>query len=170
MKTNNHGQIVLSDSDVINAWLQNKTIDYAVFENTAEIDRYNKWCDIEDLDGFIRAEEEYSGDNYVEHCVNHWNMPEEYKQLDIVEYLLSLTRTSEQRDRVAMETQEFERRGLIDVLRFLKYLVDLCNENNIVLGVGRGSSVASYCLFLIGVHKIDSLKYDLDIKEFLKNE
>jgi len=34
--------------------------------------------------------------------------------------------------------------------------------------VGRGSSVASYCLYLLGVHKINSLKFDLDIKEFLK--
>jgi DNA polymerase III alpha subunit len=57
---------------------------------------------------------------------------------------------------------------MIIVLKFLKYLVDVCNTNNIVLGVGRGSSVASYCLYLLGVHCIDSIKYELDIKEFLK--
>jgi DNA polymerase III alpha subunit len=43
-------------------------------------------------------------------------------------------------------------------------------ENDIVWGVGRGSSVASYTLYLIGVHKIDSIKYELDINEFLKGE
>jgi DNA polymerase III alpha subunit len=37
-----------------------------------------------------------------------------------------------------------------------------------VWGVGRGSSVASYVLFLIGVHRIDSMKYNLDYKEFLR--
>jgi DNA polymerase III alpha subunit len=47
-------------------------------------------------------------------------------------------------------------------------MVTVCKENNIVLGVGRGSSVASYVLYLLGVHRVDSLKYDLDIKEFLK--
>ena len=35
-------------------------------------------------------------------------------------------------------------------------------------GVGRGSSVASYILYLIGVHRIDSIKYNLDWKEFLR--
>jgi DNA polymerase III alpha subunit len=54
------------------------------------------------------------------------------------------------------------------LLFYLKYLVDAMRENKIVWGVGRGSSVASYVLYLIGVHRIDSIKYDLDIKEFLK--
>jgi DNA polymerase III alpha subunit len=59
---------------------------------------------------------------------------------------------------------------MIDVLLCIKYLVDYMREHNIVWGVGRGSSVASYCLYLIGVHKVDSIKYQLDIKEFLKEE
>jgi DNA polymerase III alpha subunit len=41
-------------------------------------------------------------------------------------------------------------------------------KHNIVWGVGRGSSVASYVLYLIGVHKINSMYYDLDIEEFLR--
>jgi DNA polymerase III alpha subunit len=53
-------------------------------------------------------------------------------------------------------------------LRYLKYLVDTLRKNNVVWGVGRGSSVASYVLFLIGVHRIDSLYYDLNVDEFLK--
>ena len=57
---------------------------------------------------------------------------------------------------------------MITLLKYLKYLVDTMRENKIVWGVGRGSSVASYVLYLIGVHKIDSIKYELDIKEFLK--
>ena len=54
------------------------------------------------------------------------------------------------------------------LLCYLKYLVDTMREHNIVWGVGRGSSVASYCLYLLGVHKINSIKFELDIKEFLK--
>ena len=54
------------------------------------------------------------------------------------------------------------------LLKYLKYLVDTMRNNNIVWGVGRGSSVASFVLFLIGVHKINSLYYDLPIEEFLK--
>jgi DNA polymerase III alpha subunit len=57
---------------------------------------------------------------------------------------------------------------MLDLLRYLKYLVDTMRSKNILWGVGRGSSVASYCLYLLGIHKVDSVKYDLDIKEFLK--
>jgi DNA polymerase III alpha subunit len=52
----------------------------------------------------------------------------------------------------------------------MKYVVDTLRENNIVWGVGRGSSVASYVLHLIGVHKIDSIKYNIPIEEFFKGE
>ena len=62
----------------------------------------------------------------------------------------------------------YQERGMFDLLRFLVYIVDVMREQDIVWGVGRGSSVASYVLYLIGVHKIDSLYYDLDIAEFLR--
>jgi DNA polymerase III alpha subunit len=52
----------------------------------------------------------------------------------------------------------------------MKYIVDTLRKNQIVWGVGRGSSVASYALYLIGVHKIDSVKYDLPIGEFFKEK
>jgi DNA polymerase III alpha subunit len=70
--------------------------------------------------------------------------------------------------RVRDEYAEFESRGLAPLLKYMIYLVDFMRENKIVWGVGRGSSVASYVLYLIGVHKIDSIKYDLDFKEFLR--
>jgi DNA polymerase III alpha subunit len=40
--------------------------------------------------------------------------------------------------------------------------------NNIIWGVGRGSSVASYVLYLLEVHRVDSMYYNLDIREFLR--
>ena len=70
--------------------------------------------------------------------------------------------------RVDLELDEFEQRNLSDLLRFLVYFVDTVRTNNIVYGVGRGSSIASYVLYLLKVHRIDSFKYNLDIKEFLK--
>ena len=66
------------------------------------------------------------------------------------------------------EFDEFDERGLLPLLKYMKYFVDQMNENNIVMGVGRGSSVASYVLYLLGVHKIDSIKYNLDYKEFFR--
>ena len=70
--------------------------------------------------------------------------------------------------RVGQELLLYQERGMFDLLRFLVYIVDTMRKHDIVWGVGRGSSVASYVLYLIGVHKIDSLYYDLDIAEFLR--
>jgi DNA polymerase III alpha subunit len=57
---------------------------------------------------------------------------------------------------------------MIDVLKCLKYIIDTLRNNNLIWGVGRGSSVASYVLYLMGVHKVDSIKYDLNPEEFLR--
>lgn len=100
---------------------------------------------------------------------NNWIMPDEYKNLNIEEYILNLSPPWDPDDsRVRMELEEFRSRNMLDLLRWLKYFVDTCRNNNIVWGVGRGSSVASYVLFLLGVHKINSIKYNLDFSEFMR--
>lgn len=168
MRVNSNYQMILDENDVVDAWLGGNNISSGIFEDIAPINIYNEWCNNYDIDKIIVALEENKSDNYVEQCLNNWHMPEEYKELDIVRWLNNRPLTYEQRDRLHMEIEMFRERGMIPVLRFLRYLVDVCEQNNIVLGVGRGSSVASYVLYLIGIHKIDSIKYDLDIKEFLK--
>lgn len=100
---------------------------------------------------------------------DHWLMPDKYKTLDIKEYIIGLTPPWDpESTRVAEELAAFEQRGMLDLLRWMTYFVDTCRQNHIVWGVGRGSSVASYVLYLIGVHKIDSLKHNLDWQEFLR--
>ena len=98
----------------------------------------------------------------------NWYMPDEYKQMNIAEYVLSKTKNEEQKQRVLTELEMFAERGMENVLRFMVYLIDTMRKNNIVWGVGRGSSVSSYVLYLIGIHKVDSIKFELDIKEFLR--
>jgi DNA polymerase III alpha subunit len=98
-----------------------------------------------------------------------WNMPEDYRRLDIKKHIESNYMLNNiQLARVDLELDEFKQRNLTDLLRFLVYFVDTVRTNNIVYGVGRGSSIASYVLYLLKVHRIDSFKYNLDIKEFLK--
>jgi DNA polymerase III alpha subunit len=98
-----------------------------------------------------------------------WNMPEDYRRLDIKKHIESnYMLNNTQLARVDLELDEFKQRNLTDLLRFLVYFVDTVRTNNIVYGVGRGSSIASYVLYLLKVHRIDSFKYNLDIKEFLK--
>ena len=101
-------------------------------------------------------------------CQSEWFMPDEYKKINLHEYILNKTKTQEQFDRAAEELYAFDERNMFDLLRYMIYLVDYMRENEIVWGVGRGSSVGSYVLYLIGVHRIDSIQYDLDWKEFLR--
>jgi len=97
-----------------------------------------------------------------------WHMPEEYLSLDIAQWLLDQCQTQEELQRAGKELLLYQERNLFNLLRQLKYIVDTWRKNNIVWGVGRGSSVASYVLYLIGVHRINSMYYDLDIAEFLR--
>jgi len=119
--------------------------------------------------------EEYSKPNislnqFDTNLQDNWFMPESYKptSFNIVEYLISKCNNEVETNRVLDELALFAQYDMIELLCYLKYLVDTMRENNIVWGVGRGSSVASYCLYLLGIHKIDSIKFELDIREFLK--
>lgn len=169
MYKNSNYQHVYNEEDIITGWLSGRSIDQVTCESLDPINIYNAWCSHHDNGNTIEAAEENTSANYVNDCISNWNMPDEYKNMDIWNYLLDqCPDTVECMTRVTNELYEYEKRNMIPVLKFLKYLVDMCNSNNVVLGVGRGSSVASYCLYLLGVHRIDSIKYDLDIKEFLK--
>lgn len=99
----------------------------------------------------------------------NWIVPAQYKALDIEKFLVDIC-PAENYDRLTAELKLYRKHNMISVLQAMKYIVDTLRKNNIVWGVGRGSSVASYVLYLIGVHKIDSVKYDLPIDEFFKGE
>jgi hypothetical protein len=104
-------------------------------------------------------------------CQSEWFMPDEYKRISddmLWGWLLDRCSKDAEYDRVKEEFFAYKERGMLDLLRYMIYLVSFMRENDIVWGVGRGSSVASYILYLIGVHKIDSLKYNLDWREFLR--
>ena len=98
----------------------------------------------------------------------NWFMPDEYKNIDIAQYVLGLCKTQDELQRCGKELLLYQDRNLFDLLKYLKYLVDTMEENNVIWGVGRGSSVSSYVLYLLKVHKIDSMYYDLNVEEFLR--
>ena len=99
---------------------------------------------------------------------SRWFIPEEYQTMDIIDWLYHRCPTPEIRERVVQELRLFAKHDMIPMLKTMKYVVDTLRANNIVWGVGRGSSVASYVLHIIGVHKIDSVKYNIPIEEFFK--
>jgi hypothetical protein len=101
-------------------------------------------------------------------CQSNWSMPAQYKELDIAQWLLDKCTTQEELQRVGEELLLYQERNLFNLLRQLKYIVDTWRTNGVVWGVGRGSSVASYVLYLIGIHRINSIYYDLNVHEFLR--
>lgn len=107
--------------------------------------------------------------------INTYLIPKHYLDIDVEDYVRTIVSNrvngidnDEVSQRVEMELSEYKARNLYPVIRVLIYIIDTMRKHNLVWGVGRGSSVSSYVLYLIGVHKVDSLKYNLDIKEFLK--
>lgn len=122
------------------------------------LDKYLERLDLEKLD-YPTPKDEVNP--------NNWFIPEEYKNMDIEEFLVNQC-PKENYDRLITELELYHKYNMIPVLKTMKYIVDTLRKNNVVWGVGRGSSIASYALFLIGIHKIDSIKYDIPITEFFK--
>jgi DNA polymerase III alpha subunit len=82
--------------------------------------------------------------------------------------VLSLCTTEEELQRCGQELLLYQERNLFDLLRYMVYMVDIMTEHKIIWGVGRGSSVASYVLYKLKVHRINSMYYKLDVEEFLR--
>ena len=100
---------------------------------------------------------------------NNWFIPRAYQEMNIETFLLENSPESNH-PRIIQEIELYKKHNMISMLKTMKYVVDTLRTNNVTWGVGRGSSVASYVLHIIGVHKIDSVKYNLPIDEFFKGE
>jgi DNA polymerase III alpha subunit len=170
MKYDIYGQTFTNSKELCDLLYKDPTLDLSLFKVedsfefnssvaslTAEIDILNNHEEIND-----------TIEDFDLKLQNRWHMSQEYRDLDIASYILGLCKQDHEMQRVGTELLLYQERNLFNLLRYLKYLIDTLRKNNIVWGVGRGSSVSSYVLFLLGVHKIDSLYYDLDINEFLK--
>lgn len=126
---------------------------------------------LDDVPSFVRYNdlvEQMPTEEFDHKNQQTWFMPTSYQQLDIAEHVLGLCQTNAELQRCGQELMLYQERDLFDLLRYLKYLVDVMTQHRLIWGVGRGSSVASYVLYKLGVHRIDSLYYDLDPGEFLR--
>jgi DNA polymerase III alpha subunit len=169
IKINDYGDCVYSEDAVINLLYQNPELDISKIPTQAE--QYNQALKELDIDLPQLPEHVQRSQSVVDFDRNNyaqWHMPESYTKTDVKKYLLDKCGTDQERERVEAEYILFEQKGFTKVLQFLIYFVDTLRQNNIVWGVGRGSSVSSFCLFLIGIHKINPLLYNLDYREFLR--
>jgi hypothetical protein len=171
MKINMYGQAILSSDNLRELLLQGKNIghlnvvrddDIALYEQYQDNLLYNKVV-------FLDAPEEIlSFDDFHLQKADEWVFPTEYQQIDVHKWLLDKCKTQQEIDRVNEEYLLYKERDLVMLLRLFIFLVDYMRKNKFIWGVGRGSSVSSYILYLIGVHRVDSLKYGFDIKDYLK--
>lgn len=169
MITDKFGQLIFNESDVCDLIMQghdsfdNMIVDASINVETAALilDNVPKFIAYNDL-------EQTSIESFDHRNQSNWHMPDEYKQFDIAEYILGLCNNESELQRCGAELLLYQERNLFDLLKYLKYLVDTMVENKVIWGVGRGSSVSSYVLYKLGVHRIDSLYYNLDVAEFLR--
>lgn len=162
-------RFITSEQDLINILLNDRSVNEVYVNDEALVDDFNqKNEEYFGLDYCLRKVEDQSFEQFHQEKASTWFIPDKYKHIDVLEYLLNKVSLPDQIERVNYEYQLYKEKNLLDILRLMIYLVDHFRENNILWGVGRGSSVASYILFVIGINRVDSLKYDLDVTEFLK--
>ena len=172
MQVDQYGQVHYSMKEIIELIYQRPDFDLSEISiERTENEKYNAHC--EELLEEMQVLSDHNAlteniEDFHQLRLNTWFMPDQYKTFDVEEYCLDYCETTQEMQRVKDEMMMFESRKLVPVLQYIKYLVDTMRTNKIVWGVGRGSSVASYVLFLLGVHKVDSIQYGLDWREFLR--
>lgn len=169
MQSDKFGNIIYSENDLVDLMYKDQLgfLPKIFLEKTANLEKLQEVSDI----NLSYTNHDFDSVSIEEFDLAHqsmWFMPEEYKNFDIANWILDQCTDNETYNRAQEELAEFQTRNMIPLLQWLKYLVDTCRSNNVVWGVGRGSSVSSFVLFLIGVHKIDPIKYNLDWREFLR--
>lgn len=168
MRIDNYGQMIFDEKDLCDIYLRdpdtrlkNVLVDRPItFDDVLAIDNIPSIISYQPITKTVK---EFDSENQ-----SQWFLPEEYLNMDIAQWVLDQCKSDAELQRAGKELLMYQERNMFIFLKYLKYLVDTMRKNNIVWGVGRGSSVSSFVLFILGVHRINSLYFDLDIEEFLK--
>ena len=174
MQQNKFGEMIFDETDVCDLLMQGRSIESLkgmLVDSSVDIERV-----VEFVENFPNTLIHYKFDSADDITVPDWDiiqqqtwfMPKNYCELDIAQYILNLCTSESELQRCGEELLLYQERNLFPLLQYLKYLVDVMTQNQVIWGVGRGSSVASFVLYKLGVHKIDSLYYNLDVHEFLR--
>lgn len=76
-------------------------------------------------------------------------------------------RINEYSERVEYELKVIKDLGLIDYFLLIQDIVEWCHGNEVAVGPGRGSVSASLITYLIGITKLDPIKYNFIFERFL---
>ena len=165
MKVDNYGQFIYTEDEICEELMKNPTLNIGkiLVDKHIAFDTDLELVNVPNCINYVEQNNDFDRINQSTYFI-----PNEYKDFDIAKFVLDKCNNEEELQRAGQELLMFQKLDMFDTLIYLKYLVDTMRKNNIVWGVGRGSSVASFVLFLIGVHKINSLYYDISIDEFLR--
>lgn len=167
MRLDQYSNPIYNEQDLFDALYKghSKSLSNITVDSSIEIDALEAVAEIK----FSKFHElDVTVSDYDQAMQSDWHMPEEYYIFNVEQYCLDKCTTEIERQRVHEELAAFNEHNMDRLLQWLKYFVDTCTREDILWGIGRGSSVASYVLFLLGVHNIDSIKYNLDWREFLR--
>jgi DNA polymerase III alpha subunit len=126
----------------------------------------------EDIEEFnLRSDAEIGTHRTTEPVFDHsWNLPPSAAGVDLAKFLYEKLGcrglTAEYKDRLAAELAIISNKNLEHFFKCLLFIVETFIERGVVWGVGRGSACASLVLFLIGVHSVDPIKYQIPLEEF----
>ena len=146
--------------------LQGNLDKLTVTELTPELEQYNQLSDVP-----LTVKSSVKSDLFPPIST----LPDAYKYLQLDQYLIQLSAKIEKDDlyekrleRLSHEIWLFGKLKLDDVLRTLIYLIDVMKAKGIVWGIGRGSSCSSYLLYLLELHDVDPVRFDIKITDFIK--
>lgn len=164
-KANDYGDLVLGEEGTVKALLLGEQDFWAEGDwlTTA-----NSYLEMLELESFGSKKYQITPEEHRAKMQATWNIPKEYLDIDVMAYIIERC-PEENMERCLLELIEFQERGLENFLRTLIWLVDTMRANNIFWGVGRGSSVASYVLFLIGIIRVDPVKWEIPMTDFFRN-
>lgn len=161
LRFDDNGLAHLSDQGIIELAYQNKITD-AVFE----------WQDLNSKQHFMEVCKYLDvwplPDQTIDITKRTWFTPQDYQDIDLDQYVLSRCKNDQQKQRAQQELTIINDLNVGHIFKHLIYLVNLWRSRNLVWGIGRGSSVSCFVLYVIGLNKINPLDYDLDYKEFFK--
>jgi len=121
--------------------------------------------DIKYLPEYLMTDEEV--EKYGDKETMFWALVEEglknkIKDDDLDKYL---DRINEEYDTISLVQSEFG--NGVDYFLISQDIVKYCNENNILVGLGRGSAAGSFLAYLLDITKINPFDYDLLFSRFL---
>jgi len=109
-----------------------------------------------------------------EESTYEWSIPKKYLNLDIEKFTtekfvgLGFAGNTTYEERLIWELEQMREQEMYPFVRCLIYVIDEFRKHEILWGVGRGSSCSSLVMFVLGINRVDPIKYNIDPKEFFK--